>query len=179
MGSIWCCHGDQIEFLLFTCFGAWLFVNIALNQIHKLSLYWYLGSKIKMDIIWMFHSCRSQWSSFVAIIPIPTYVEYVCNSKHLASSVKWKTHRILVREWDMKLGITPSQSAWKNLSNDVLKVDFNVGHIFAKNCTEEKAIIHGFSWFWVKIQHTAKWTLFEHSIHADHNGASPTPISHS
>ena len=32
-------------------FGAWLFVNITLNQIHKLSLYWYLGSKFKMDII--------------------------------------------------------------------------------------------------------------------------------
>jgi len=49
-------------------FGAWLFVNITLNQIHKLSLYWYLGSKLKMDIIWMFHSCRSQWSSFVPFL---------------------------------------------------------------------------------------------------------------
>ena len=27
----------------------------------------------------------------LCIIPIPTYVEYVCNSKHLASSVKWDT----------------------------------------------------------------------------------------
>ena len=36
---------QPVDFLLFTSFGAWLFVNIALNQIHKLSLYWYLGSK--------------------------------------------------------------------------------------------------------------------------------------
>ena len=28
----------------------------------------------------------------------------------------------------------------KNLSDDVLKVDFNVGHIFAKNHTQAKAI---------------------------------------
>ena len=28
-------------------------------------------------------------------------------------------------------------------------------------------ISHGISWFWVKIQSTAKWTLFEWSIHAD------------
>ena len=96
-------------------------------------------------------------------IPILTYVECVCNPKHLASSVKWKTHCILVHEWDMKLGIAPLQSAWKYLSNDVLKVDFNVGHIFAKNRTQAKAIIHGFSWFWVKIQLTAKWTSTLHS----------------
>ena len=44
-------------------------------------------------------------------------------------------HRILVHEWDMKLGVVPLQSARKDLSNDVLKVDFNVGHIFeAGNC---------------------------------------------
>ena len=79
----------------------------------------------------------------------------------------------------MKLGIVPLWSAWKDLSNNVLKVDFNVGHIFAKNRTQPKAIIHVFSWFGLKIQPTAKWTPFECSIHADHNGANPTPISHS
>jgi len=40
----------------------------------------------------------------------------------------------------MKLGIAPLWSAWKDLSNDVLKVDFNVGHIFAKNRTQAKAL---------------------------------------
>ena len=30
------------------------------------------------------------------------------------------------------------------LSNDVLKMVFDVGHIFAKNRTRPKAIIHGF-----------------------------------
>ena len=58
----------------------------------------------------------------------------------------------------MKLGIVPLWSAWNELSNDVLNMDFNVGHIFAKNRTQAKAIIHGFSWFWVKIQLTAKRT---------------------
>jgi len=41
------------------------------------------------------------------------------------------------------------------------------------------SIIHGFSQFWVKIQHIAKWTLFESSIHADHNGANFSFKSHS
>jgi len=35
------------------------------------------------------------------------------------------------------------------------------------------------SWFSIKIQPTAKWKSFECSIHADHNGANPTLISHS
>ena len=33
-------------------------------------------------------------------------------------------------------------------------------HFFSKNRTRTKAIIHGFSWFRVKIQPTAKWTSF-------------------
>jgi len=77
----------------------------------------------------------------------------------------------------MKLGIVPLWSAWKDLSNDVLRVDFNVGHIFAKSALDQRLyIIHGFSWFWVKIQPTAKWTSFECSIHADHNGANPSYV---
>ena len=44
----------------------------------------------------------------------------------------------------MKLGIVPFWSALKELSNDVLSMIFNVGHIFVKNCTQPKAIIHGF-----------------------------------
>ena len=44
-------------------------------------------------------------------------------------------HCILVHEWDMKLGVAALQSPRKDLSNDVLKVDFNVGPIFeAGNC---------------------------------------------
>ena len=56
----------------------------------------------------------------------------------------------------MKLGIVPLWSAWKDLSNDVLKVGFNVSHIFCNP--------YFFSWFWVKIQLTTKWTSFECSI---------------
>jgi len=33
--------------------------------------------------------------------------------------------------------------------------------------------------FGSKFNLQQKWTSFEHSIHADHNGASPTPLSHS
>ena len=44
----------------------------------------------------------------------------------------------------MKLGFAPLRSAKKELSNDVLKMIFNVGHIFVKNRTRPKAIIHGF-----------------------------------
>jgi len=79
----------------------------------------------------------------------------------------------------MKLGIVPLWSALKELSNDVLKVIFIVGHIFAKNRIQPGAIIHGFSWLWVKIQLTEKWTSFESSVHADHSGANPSFISHS
>ena len=35
----------------------------------------------------------------------------------------------------MKLGIVPLWSAYMELSNDVLKMNFNFGHIFAENCT--------------------------------------------
>ena len=44
----------------------------------------------------------------------------------------------------MKLGIAPLSSARKELSNDVLKMVFTVGHTFDENCTRPKAIIHGF-----------------------------------
>ena len=56
-------------------------------------------------------------------------------------SVKWKTHRTLLCEWDMKLGIVPLWSAWKDLSNDVLRVDFNVGHIFWQKAHSTKGYI--------------------------------------
>ena len=36
----------------------------------------------------------------------------------------------------------------KGLSIDLLKQIFDVGHIFAKNRTQPKAIIHGFHDFW-------------------------------
>jgi len=36
----------------------------------------------------------------------------------------------------------------RRLSNNVLKVDFSIGHIFAKNRTQAKAIIHGFFMIW-------------------------------
>jgi len=107
------------------------------------------GLKIKNGHHLMFHSF------------IPTYVEYVCNSKHLASSVKWKTHRILVREWEMKLGIAPLQSAWKNLSNDVLKVDFNVGHVFAKNGTQAKAINIYNPWFFMILGQNSTYSKMD------------------
>ena len=55
----------------------------------------------------------------------------------------------------------------KTASNYVLKLVLIVGHIFAKNHTRPKAIIHG---FWVKIQPTAKQTSLECSIHADCEG---------
>ena len=77
----------------------------------------------------------------------------------------------------MKLGIVPLWSAYKELSNDALKVIVSLGHIFVKNRTRPKAIVHGFSSFWVKIQPTAKQTSLECSIHADHNGANPSFIS--
>ena len=44
----------------------------------------------------------------------------------------------------MKLGIVPLWSASKELSNDVLKMISDLGHIFVKNRTQPKAIIHGF-----------------------------------
>jgi len=53
------------------------------------------------------------------------------------------------------------------------------GHIYGKNRTQAKAIIHGFSWFWVKIQPTAQLASFESSVHADHNGSNFRFISHS
>jgi len=58
-------------------------------------------------------------------------------------------------------------------------VIFDVGHILAINRTQPEAIIHGFSRLWVKIQYIAKWTLGESSIHADHDGANFSFISHS
>ena len=45
----------------------------------------------------------------------------------------------------MKLGFVPLQSARKEPSTDILKMTFDFGHIFAKNRTRPKAIIHGFS----------------------------------
>ena len=82
-------------------------------------------------------------------------------------------------EWDIKLGIVPMWSASKELSNGILKVILDAGLIFAKNCSQPEAIIHGFSQFWVKIQPTAKLTSFKSSIHADQNGANFSFISHS
>ena len=35
-----------------------------------------------------------------------------------------------------------------------------------------------FSLIWVKIQPTGTWTMFESPVHADHNGANPSFISH-
>ena len=46
---------------------------------------------------------------------------------------------------DTKLGIVPLWSAYKELSNDVLKMIVDVGHIFVKNRSQPKAIIHVFS----------------------------------
>ena len=71
----------------------------------------------------------------------------------------------------------PLWSAYKELSNDVLKMVFNVSPNFVKNCSRPKAIIHGFSRFWVKIQPTAKRISLECPIHADRNGANPSFIS--
>jgi len=79
----------------------------------------------KIDIIWKLHSCWSQYCKHPII-------------------VQGKTHCILVCEWNMKLGVLPLWSASKELSNDVLKVIFDVVHIFAKICTQAKAIIHSF-----------------------------------
>ena len=45
----------------------------------------------------------------------------------------------------MKLEFAPLRSARKEPSTDVLKMTFDIGHIFAKNRTRPKAIIHGFS----------------------------------
>ena len=130
--------------------------------------------------------CWLKWQNAYCPTHEPVWHNY-CTRKSTANRTlstevmynMYKKSHILVCEWDMKLGIVPLWSARKHLSNDVLKVDFNVGHIFAKNCTRPKAIIHGFTWFWVKIQLAAKWTSFECSIHADHNGANPSFISHS
>ena len=41
----------------------------------------------------------------------------------------------------MKLGIVPLWSAHKELSNDVFKMIFHVGHIFVKNRTQPKAMV--------------------------------------
>ena len=79
----------------------------------------------------------------------------------------------------MKLGIVPMWSASNELSNDILTVIFDAGHIFAKNRSQPEAIIHGFTWFWVKIQTKAKLTSFESSIHADQNGENYSFISDS
>jgi len=67
-------------------------------------------------------------------------------------SLSWtKERHVESCEWDMKLEIVPLWSASKELSNDVLYVIFDVGHIFAKNHTQPEAIIHGFSWFGSKF----------------------------
>ena len=80
----------------------------------------------KMNIIWKLRSCCSHYC------------------KHLII-VQRKTNCILVCNWDMKLGVLPLWSAWKELSSNVLKVIIDDYHIFAKNRTQAKAIIHGFS----------------------------------
>jgi len=64
--------------------------------------------------------------------------------------IQGESHCILVWEWDMKLGNLPLWSAWKNLLNDVLKVDFNVAHIFAKKRTQPKAFYNSGSKFNLK-----------------------------
>ena len=53
--------------------------------------------------------------------------------------VQRKTNCISLCDWDMKLGVLPLWSASKELSNDVIKVINEDGHIFAKNRTQAKA----------------------------------------
>ena len=77
--------------------------------------------------------------SFLAKIPSKVYTKH--STLICIRSIKWKTHRTLLCKWDMKLGIVPLWSAWKDLSDDVLRVDSNVGHIFAKKHTQPKATI--------------------------------------
>ena len=63
----------------------------------------------------------------------------------------------------------------KELSNDVLKVIFNLGPIFVKYRSWAKAIYS--PWIFMFLESTAKWTSLECSSHADHNGANPSFIS--
>jgi len=142
----------------------------------------------KMDIIWMLHSCWSQWCksqlriSFLA----PKITSRVHSStiwRLHVSIVKWWTHHILICEWNTyKPGNRAIVISIKELSNDAPKCVlffYCWSHFCQKSYLTEATIIHCFSWFRVKIQPTAKWKSFERSIHADHNGANPTLISHS
>jgi len=79
----------------------------------------------KMNIIWKLCSCHSQYCKHPII-------------------VQRKTNCISLCDWGMKLGVLPLWSATKELSNNVLKVIIDDGHIFAKNGIQAKAIIHGF-----------------------------------
>ena len=105
----------------------WLHMNV--YEITRLDVLMCFGALLqKMDIIWKLCSWWSQYCKHPIV-------------------VQGKTHCILVCEWDMKLGVLPLWSASKELSNNVLKVIIEDGHIFAKNRTQAKAIIHGFSRF--------------------------------
>ena len=75
----------------------------------------------KMNIIWKLRSCCSQYCKHPII-------------------VQRKTNCISLCDWDMKLWVLPLWSASKELSNNVLKVIIDDGHIFAKNRTQAKAI---------------------------------------
>ena len=60
----------------------------------------------------------------------------------------------------------------RELSNDVLKMIVNLGHIFVKNHTRPKATIHGFSWGHWKVHihlhvhvHVVRRTYNVHTLH--------------
>jgi len=71
--------------------------------------------------------------------------------------VQRKTNCISLCDWDMKLGVLPLWSASKELSNDVLKVIIDGGHIFTKNRTQAKAITMVFHDFGSKFNPQQNW----------------------
>ena len=84
----------------------------------------------KMNIIWKLRS----WCSHYCKHPI---------------IVQRKTNCISLCDWGMKLGVVPLWSASKELSNNVIKVIIDGGHILAKNRTQAKAIYN--PWFFMNL----------------------------